>query len=93
MIQEPVMRTLAAGLVAALLLSGAAQARTPDAYFTSLSETSPRSTFTDLNETAPHSTFDDLNDTAPRSPFDDLQESAPRSSHTDGASPNDLVGE
>ena len=86
------MKTIAASLIAVALLSGAAQARVSDGYFTTLGDTAPRSVFDDIHDSAPRSVFDDLNESAPRSTFGDLQDSAPRSAPDSGTGA-DLVGE
>jgi hypothetical protein len=93
MIKEHTMKTLAASLIAVALLSGAAQARTADDYFTDLNETAPRSVFDDIRDSAPRSPFDELNQSAPRSTFDDIRDSAPRSATGSDTGGRDFVGE
>ncbi|MGD9805992.1 MAG: hypothetical protein AB7E81_08740 [Hyphomicrobiaceae bacterium] len=87
------MKTLAASLIAVALLSGAAQARVADQYFSDLNDSAPRSVFDDLNDSAPRSLFDDLNESAPRSTFDDLRDSAPRAATGSETGGRDFVGE
>ena len=87
------MKTIAASLLAIAVLSGAAQARVADQYFTDLNQTAPRAVFDDIQDSAPRSSFDELNDSAPRSAFDDIRDSAPRAATGTDAGARDLVGE
>ncbi|MGE0765617.1 MAG: hypothetical protein AB7L90_04065 [Hyphomicrobiaceae bacterium] len=87
------MKTFAASLVAFALLSGAAQARVPNQYFTDLNQTAPHSIFDEIQDSAPRSPFDQLNESAPRSVFDDLNDSAPRSATASETGERPLVGE
>ena len=87
------MKTIAASLFAIAVLSGAAQARVADQYFTDLDRAAPYSVFDDIQDSAPRSPFDELNESAPRSTFDDIRDSAPRAATGADTDTRDLVGE